>query len=110
MRGKRAAPRLAGSAFYSRTTSGYNGKLHTVNGGVRAKARAGWRKSDVGRGARMPRHSIYEYLQVLVRRAHKDNEAIGEGNGPAGPKPKKHSAAQMPTLREPETGDGFGGG
>jgi hypothetical protein len=30
-------------------------------------------------------------FKVLVRRAHKDNEAIDEGNGPAGPNPKKHS-------------------
>jgi hypothetical protein len=72
-----SGPMLAGSAFNSRTTSGYNRKLHTVNGGVRAKARAGWRRSDVGRGARMPRHSIYEYLQVLATRLH---ESVTSGS------------------------------
>ena len=47
----------------------------------------------------MPRRSIFESLQVLIHRAHKDNEPIGEGNGSASPKKKKHKFLQPGTRR-----------
>lgn len=47
----------------------------------------------------MPRRSIYESLQVLIHRAHKDNEPISEGNGSASPKKKKHKFLQPGTRR-----------